>query len=131
MLKGIVDCQKDENAIPIKDIYVVTKRGNKKKRKTTWRWKLMVQWNDESETRIPLKDIEASHPIEVAEFVRARGIDQEPAFAWWVPYALRKRDIIVAAVKSRVKRATHMNGIEIPRSVHNAHEIDKTNGNTC
>ena len=38
-----------------------------------------------------------SNPIEVAEYAVARKIDDEPAFEWWVPYALRKRDVIVSA----------------------------------
>ena len=31
-----------------------------------------------------------SHPVEVAEYARARGIDKEPAFEWWVPHNLEK-----------------------------------------
>ena len=33
---------------------------------------------------------EESHPVEVADFVKARGIADEPAFSWRVPYTLRK-----------------------------------------
>jgi hypothetical protein len=131
MLAGIVDFKKDETvAVSKSDGWVVTKRGNKKKRKTTQGWKLLVRWKDDSETWVPLKDIRASFPIEVAEFARARGIDEEPAFAWWVPYTLRKRDVIISAVKCRAKQATHKYGVEIPRSVEQAYNIDKKNGNT-
>ena len=31
-----------------------------------------------------------SHPVEVAEYARARDIDKEPAFEWWVPDTLKK-----------------------------------------
>ena len=44
--------------------------------------------------------------------------------------ALRRRDIIIAAVNSRVKRTTHKYGIELPRSVDEALRFDKHNGNT-
>ena len=71
-----------------------------------------------------------SNPVEVAEFAKARGIDDEPAFAWWVPYTLRKRDVILSAVKSRVRKMTHKYGIEIPTSIRDAIEIDKKTGNT-
>jgi hypothetical protein len=53
-----------------------------------------VKWADGTESWIPLKDLKESHPIETAKFAKARSIADEPAFAWWVPYTLRKRDII-------------------------------------
>ena len=71
-----------------------------------------------------------SNPVEVAEFVKASGVDSEPAFAWWVPYTLRKRDRIIAAINSRVKKWNHKYGIEIPTSVAHAKEIDTKNDNT-
>ena len=57
-------------------------------------------------------------------------MDSEPAFAWWVPYTLRKRDRIIAAINLRVKKQTHKYGIEIPTSVAHAKEIDTKNDNT-
>ena len=59
----------------------------------------------------------------------SRGIDDKPAFKWWVPYTLRKRDIIIAAVKARVRVATHKYDIEVPRSIEHAKQLDKKNGN--
>ena len=55
-----------------------------------------------------------SHPIKVAEFAKAIGIAYDPAFEWWVPYSLRKRDVILAAVKSRIRNKTRKYGIELP-----------------
>ena len=60
---------------------------------------LLIRWMDGSEYSIHLKDIKESHPVEVSEFTRGRGIADESAFEWWVPYTLRKRDVILAAVK--------------------------------
>ena len=93
-------------------------------------WELLVKWKDESESWIKLSDLKESHLIEVAEFAKAQGIDDEPAFAWWVPYTLRKRDIILSAVKKRIRKTTHKYGVEIPTSVEHAHELDRRNGNT-
>ena len=47
---------------------------------------------------IDLKVLKESNPVQAGEYVIARGIQYEPAFAWWVPYVMRKRDIIVSAV---------------------------------
>ena len=44
--------------------------------------KLLVHWKDGSETWVPLKDMKESHPIEVAEFAKARGVADEPAIAY-------------------------------------------------
>ena len=70
------------------------------------------------------------HLVEMAEYARVRGISNEPAFAWWVPYTLRKREVILAVVKNWIRKTTHKYGIEIPRDVEHAHEIDSRNGNT-
>ena len=66
----------------------------------------------------------------MAEYAKACGIDDEPAFCWWVPYTLRKRDRIIAAVNSRVRKATHKYGIEIPTSMQHAKQLDEQNGNS-
>jgi len=112
MLKAIVDYQRDDAvAVPQSEGYVITKSGQRRLRKTTSGWKLLVQWADDSETWIPLRHMKESNPVEVADFARARGIANEPAFAWWVPYTLRKRDVILSAIKSRVRKTTHKYGI--------------------
>lgn len=129
LLDGIVDCRKNETAVSKEDGYVVTKRGQKKPRKTTAGWDLLIKWKDGSEEWIPLRVMKESHPVEVAEFAKARSISDEPAFAWWVPYTLKKREVILSAVKSRLRKTTHKYGIEIPRSIEHAYEIDKRNGN--
>ena len=108
----------------------MTRRGHKRLRKSTVGWKLLVKWKDETESWVHLKDMKESHPVEVAEFARARGIADEPAFCWWVPYTLRKRDVILSAVKSRIRKTTHKYGIEMPISIEHAHRIDEANGNT-
>lgn len=97
-------------------------------RKSTKGWNLKVRWNDQSEHWVPLATMKESHPVQVAEYAVARGIDKEPAFAWWVPYTLRKRTAIIKAVKSRFKKTTHKFGIEIPRTVEHARQLDERNG---
>ena len=66
-----------------------------------------MAWKDGSEKWIPLKDLKESNPVEVAEFAKARSIDNEPAFAWWVPNTIRKQDVIIAKLKARIRKTTH------------------------
>jgi hypothetical protein len=75
-------------------------------RQTTVGWKLLVQWNDGSHQWIALKILKESNPVQVAEYAVARGIGNKPAFAWWIPYTLRKRRR-GTAVLSHVPRPNH------------------------
>jgi len=75
--------------------------------------------------------------VKVGEYVIARGLQDEPAFAWLVPYVMRKRNIIVSSIKSRVRNTTHKYGIKRPavgrthdEVIRNAEELNRKNGNT-
>ena len=77
-----------------------------------------------------MKDLKKSNPVEIAEYVTSRNMAGEPAFAWWVPFTLRKRARIIAGVNYHVRKSSHKYGIEIPTSVKHAEETDRGNKNT-
>ena len=85
------------------DNYITTKTGTWCLCQTTVGWKVLVEWANSSCQWIDLKLLKESNPVHVAEYVTARIIADEPAFVWWVPHVLRKWDVIVSAVNSRVK----------------------------
>ena len=60
--------------------------------------------------------------MEVAEFASSRGIYNEPAFVYWVPFTLRKRDI--------TKKVSHKDGVQLPSKSQGKFNTDKANGNT-
>jgi hypothetical protein len=131
LLDAIVDYRKDDaTAVEKADTFVVTRQGQKKRRKTTCGWQLLIRWKDGAEQWIHFKDMKESHLVEVAEFATARGIDDKPAYCWWVPYTLRKRDVILSAVKSRIRRTTHKSGIELPTHAKYTNALDAKNGDT-
>ena len=66
----------------------------------------------------------------MSEYAVASRIVMEPAFAWWTPTVLRRRNRIVAKVKSKYWIWTHKFGIRIPKSVEEAVKLDKANGDT-
>jgi len=70
-------------------------------RKTAKGWHLCIQWKDGTTSWERLADLKESHPIDVAECAVTQGIDHEPAFCWWAPHTLKKRDRIIAAVSRR------------------------------
>ena len=88
-----------------------------------------MRYKDGSEHWVPLKSMKEHFPVQTSEFAKSCRIHDEPAFAYWVPFTLRKRDGIISAVKSRVTKSTHKYGIEVPTSIEHAIEIDKRNGN--
>jgi hypothetical protein len=80
-----------------------------------------------------LADLKESHPIETAKCAKIHGIDYEPAFNWWVPPILKKRDCIISLVRKcnpHYLKRTHKFGIELPKTVKEALALDKKNGNT-
>jgi hypothetical protein len=64
---------------------------------------------------VALKDIKHSYPVQVADYAIANKIDDEPAFAWWVPHVFKKRDRILSKIKSKYWEHTHKFGIKIPK----------------
>jgi hypothetical protein len=67
---------------------------------------------------------------QLAEYSVENKISLEPTFAWWTPYVLKKRNRIIAKIKSKYWVRTHKYGIELPKSVDRAKELDHRNGNT-
>ncbi len=69
----------------------------------------------------------------MAEYAVSMGVNHEPGFNWWVPHTLRKHDSIIALIKklsARYLKRTHKFGIECPKTVEDALELDKHNNNT-
>ena len=58
--------------------------------------KILVKWKDGSTTWIALKDTKESYPVQLEEYDVQNRISLEPAFTWWAPYVLRKRNFILA-----------------------------------
>ena len=129
LLEAILDFKKDSKALDKADMYITTKSDTRRMRRTTAGCKLLVQWKMGEEEWIPLNILKESNPVEVAEFAVSRNIDREPAFCWWVPYTLRRRDRIIASVRARVRKMSHKYGIEVPNNVAEALRIDERNGN--
>ena len=79
---SIIDYKKTDAATLMENKFITTKSGQQHIVKTTKGWKLLVRLNDMSEKLVPLKHLKESNPVDVAEFAVARGIQDEPAFAW-------------------------------------------------
>ena len=64
-----------------------------------------------SSSWIPLKVSNKSNPVEAAEYATALDLEDEPAFALWVPYTLKKRDRVIAGLNMCMKKKSHGFGV--------------------
>ena len=61
-----------------------------------------------------MKDLKDSYPVQLADFAVANTIDDELAFAWWVPYVQQKRESIIKKVKSKYWQRMHKYCVRVP-----------------
>ena len=127
LMESIRDHKKDGHAVEKADAFL-TINGRQKRKKSTKGWHLCVEWRDGTTSWEKLASLKESYPVQVAEYALAAGIEEEPAFKWWVPHVLNKRDRIIAKVNSRYHKRTHKFGFEVPKTVEDALRIDKEHG---
>ena len=132
MLDEIIGHRTNGKEVKQQDAFITNKHGNRRRLETTIGWEILVQWKDKSLTWIAMKDVKDSYPVQLAEYATAARIAEEPAFAWWSqPHVLRrKRNRIIAKLKSKYWVRTHKYGIKIPKNVYEARQFDHENGNT-
>ena len=128
LLDDIADHRSDGTALRIEDGFTVSQNGNRVPKQTTRGWSLLVNWKDGSSDWVKLNDLKDSYPVQIAEYAVANRIAEEPAFRWWVQSVLRKRNRIVAKMKSRYWKTTHKFGVRVPKTVEEALAIDEETG---
>ena len=128
-LYEIIGHRKTADAVPIEKGYYETKTGAKRRVITTKGWELQVKWETGETSFIALKDIKESNPIEIADYAKAHKIDKEPAFAWWVPTVVKRRNAILKKTSRKVRKNMKF-GIYVPKTYAEAVELDRKNGNT-
>jgi hypothetical protein len=132
LLKEIISHAKDNTAVSHPDRSVVNNTGsrNPTKRITTRGWEFECLWADGSSSWEPLRNLKDSNPIELAEYAQHHKLLNEPAFALWAKDFLQRMKRIIGKVKSRYWQRTHKFGIRLPKTVSEALQLDKENGNT-
>ena len=128
----IVDHKRNDKALTNKTQFM-SHNGKECMRRGTAGWHLCVQWLDSSTSWQSLKDLKESYPLEVAEYAVKQGIENEPAFNWWVTFVLKKQERIIKAVKGRwakyLKKCFTF-GIEVPQTAKEAYELNRKNEKT-
>ena len=130
LLDKILDHKSDDTAVKKEDGFTRGPNGSLVPKQTTKGWWLLVRLKDHSTEWYKLKDMKESNPLEVAQYAVDNKLEDEPAFKWWVPFTIRKRNRILKAMKKRYFRTHSKFGIEIPKTVKRALEIDEETGTT-
>ena len=130
LFSEIIDHRTNGKELLMADAFITTATGTKRRRESTAGWEVLIEWKDGSSTWVALKDAKESYPVQLAEYAVAAKVSEQPAFAWWVPFTIKKRNRIIAKVKSKYWVRTHKFGIKIPKTVQEAIAFDAENGNT-
>ena len=130
ILSSIIDHECDDTVAIPRDQSTYMYNNTSKHRITTKGWKIKIEWKDGSCSWLPLKIVKESNPLELAEYAVSRKIHLEAAFAWWVPYTIKKRNRIIKLVQHRTVKHDMKFGVKIPQNVKAAEALDKENGNT-
>ena len=133
ILDDLTDHRKSSKALSIEYQKATDSCGRNTMRGSTAGWNFFYQWKDGSTSLEKLCNLKESHPVEMAEYAHQRGISHKPAFNYWAQHVLKKRDAIIYLVnnsKPQYLKRTHKFGVNFLKSVADAHDIDKKNGNT-
>ena len=129
VLREIIDHRRDGRAITIENGFDRDKQGRRRPKRTTVGWSFLAEFKDGSTGWLKLKDMKDSYPLQTADYAQNNNLINEPAFAWWVPLVLRKRERYVKKIKTKKRwRRTHKYGVELPTTVEEALEIDRKTG---
>ena len=127
-IESMVDHHVDDEALKPSHGYT-TRAGKRKLHKTTRGVSLACELADGSTQWFPLKELKESDPVSVASHAEKNGLIDLPAFAWWVPFTLKKKKHVERAVIARVRASKFKYGLEVPTSIKHAEELDAKNDN--
>ena len=111
----------------------VDSRWKQQYKRSTKSWEVCVRWKNGSTTWEKLSNFKECYPVQTAEYSVTNDIGTEPAFNYWFPHTLKKRDSIMSIVKkqqTKYLKKTHKFGIEMPKTVKEATKLDAKNGDT-
>ena len=129
LINEIEDHQIYESDIPKSQGTCTTPSVMIKKKRKTRGWEFYVRWKGGSGDWIAMKDLKDLYPAPLADYAMSNVIQDEPVFAWWIPFTLKKRNSILQKIKPMYHQRTHKYVIQIPKNVREAQDIDTVNGN--
>ena len=93
LLYEIIDHRQYIHAIGKEDVFKKTLNRTKQRKMTTEGWQLCIKYKHGYTNWVSLKETTQPYPVELANYAKRMKIDDEPVFAWWVPYVQKKREL--------------------------------------
>ena len=121
--------RKHSTSIPRSQGHFLSKNGNRSPIITTKGWDLKVTWKDGTSTWVPLSILKNSEPLLVARYAKTVGIQNEPAYKWWVSHTLKKQSRLISKLKTLYHKDNLQYGLEVPKNYTEAIKLDDKNGN--
>ena len=129
MLNELIRHEKDLTALSKEESTYSTKANRVRHKPTTKGWRILVDWHDGTSSWAKLSDIKQSYSVQLAEYAKAKGLENESPFIWWVGSVPRRRDRILKGIKSnKYWMRTHKYGVELPHSIKEALAINRKTG---
>ena len=91
LMDEIENHRREESDITKSQGTLTTESGMQRKKQAMVGWEFYVRWKGGSGDWIAMKDLKDSYPVPLADYAMANDIQDDPDFAWWVPFTLRKR----------------------------------------
>ena len=118
---------KEENA----DFYIFKQILDHKFEKG--KWKLLILWENDEQTWETFKSIKETDPITLAKYAHDKKMINTPGWKWCKRYSRNPSKFInlsrIFAQRKFRKAKKYKFGVEIPRNLKHALELDKINGN--
>jgi len=97
------------------------------------KWKLLILWENDERTWEEYKSIKETDPITLAKYAHNKNMINTPGWKWCKRYSKNPRKFInlshIFNQQKSKKNKKYKFGVEVPRNLKHALELDKRNGN--
>ena len=92
--------------------------GRRKPIITTKGWDIKIRRKYGSSDWVPMSLVKQSNPIELAEYVHANNLQNEPTFRWCTRKIPKKRERNINKIKAHMRKLGRMKfGVKVPLTV--------------
>ena len=98
LFDAIIDHRVDGSELQQKDAIITSANGGRRRKRSTKGWEILLQWKDGSSSWEAMKDVKEAYPVQLAEYALLHKISNQPAFAWWTPYVIKKKTQVISKI---------------------------------
>ena len=103
LFQDIIDHRFDSTALMKEELQQLRCVRSENQGKRFWTlkgWEICLSWKDGTTSWHPLSEVKNSFPLLLAKYAVTNELNDQRAFAWWVPHTIKKEKRLVKAIKS-------------------------------